>query len=618
MNDQAAERWHDALLAAALFALNPPAFGGVVLRSLPGPYRDAWLDYLDRCLPQEAPRRHIPLNISDDRLLGGLDLAATLEAGRPVVMRGVLAEADGGVVYLHMAERMKAGVAARLSGVLDRGEVQLERDGLTASDSARLGVVALDEGLEPEEKIAPGLGDRLAFHLDLNDLPYRLSGGLSGRLPPDDPVAPDQVAAAGQRITAVTIDDESIADLCGTALALGIASLRGSLLAVQAARAAAALRGASSVADEDVLLAARLVLAPRATRLPAAVEQAPEEEDMTEQADAPPPETPDVGNQAQTAPEQESQAQNPEDQPEADTMEIPEDLVLAAAAAAIPPNLLADLQLAAIKGQGRRPDATGRAGAATRASGRGRPIGCRPGLPGNGQRLNLVATLKSAAPWQRLRGGGVAGGGGAGRGRLQVRSEDFRITRYQHRRQTTTIFVVDASGSAALQRLAEAKGAVELLLADCYVRRDRVAMVAFRGRGADILLPPTRSLVRAKRRLAGLPGGGGTPLAAGLDRARELALSVLREGGTPVVVVLTDGRANVSRAGVGDRAVATEEAAGAARVLADCGCTNLVVDTAPRPRDSTRELASMMSARYLPLPHAGAAALSAVVREAGS
>ena len=100
-----------------------------------------------------------------------------------------------------------------------------------------------------------------------------------------------------------------------------------------------------------------------------------------------------------------------------------------------------------------------------------------------------------------------------------MRRDDFRMTRFQQRTRTTTIFVVDASGSSALNRLAEAKGAVELLLADCYVRRDQVALLAFRGKEAELLLPPTRSLVRAKRSLAGLPGGGGTPLAAGIDAA---------------------------------------------------------------------------------------------------
>jgi magnesium chelatase subunit D len=116
---------------------------------------------------------------------------------------------------------------------------------------------------------------------------------------------------------------------------------------------------------------------------------------------------------------------------------------------------------------------------------------------------------------------------------VEVRRDDFRVGRFEQRSQSTTIFVVDASGSSAFNRLAEAKGAVELLLADCYVRRDRVALLAFRGRGAELLLPPTRSLVRAKRSLAGLPGGGGTPLAAGIDAAAALADAVRRRGETP-------------------------------------------------------------------------------------
>ena len=156
-----------------------------------------------------------------------------------------------------------------------------------------------------------------------------------------------------------------------------------------------------------------------------------------------------------------------------------------------------------------------------------------------------------------------------------MRRDDFHITRYRERRETTTIFAVDASGSSALNRLAEAKGAVELLLADCYVRRDRVALLAFRGAGCELLLPPTRSLVRAKRGLAGLPGGGGTPLAAGIDAAAALADAVRRRGETAVVVLLTDGRANVGRNGTGGRERAMADAMSAARQLATMGLSVL-------------------------------------------
>ncbi|MEY6433996.1 VWA domain-containing protein, partial [Thioalkalicoccus limnaeus] len=236
---------------------------------------------------------------------------------------------------------------------------------------------------------------------------------------------------------------------------------------------------------------------------------------------------------------------------------------------------------------------------------------------GAGERMNVVETLRAAAPWQRIRRAERGrDGAGSERARVEVRAEDFRITRYKQRSETTTIFVVDASGSAALHRLAEAKGAVELLLADCYVRRDRVALIAFRGREAELLLPPTRSLVRAKRSLAGLPGGGGTPLAAGLDAALALADAVQRRGGTPVLILLTDGRANIARDGSGGRARAEEDALASARLVRVAELTALLVDTSPRPQERASRLAQEMGATYLPLPHADASILSRAVQAA--
>ncbi|MBK3398352.1 VWA domain-containing protein, partial [Methylobacterium ajmalii] len=239
---------------------------------------------------------------------------------------------------------------------------------------------------------------------------------------------------------------------------------------------------------------------------------------------------------------------------------------------------------------------------------RGRPVGARPGDPRRG-RLALIETLRAAAPWQRLRRGD-------GEARLRITADDLRIRRLVQRRETTTIFAVDASGSAALERLAEAKGAVEQLLAECYVRRDRVALVAFRGRGADLLLVPTRSLVRAKRALAALPGGGGTPLACGIEAAARLAATERRGGRSPVVLLLTDGRANIDRAGRPGRVQAGADALAAARALAAEGTRALVIDTAARPQDSARALAAAMRARYLALPQADAARLARAVREA--
>jgi magnesium chelatase subunit D len=286
-----------------------------------------------------------------------------------------------------------------------------------------------------------------------------------------------------------------------------------------------------------------------------------------------------------------------------------EEMVLTAAQAAIPPGLLAQLH-AGGGGRARTPS-VGRAGVLRHAMRRGRPAGMRRGEPRRGARLDVVETLRAAAPWQPLR---RQQGEDTSQALIAVRREDIRITRYKQRSQTTTIFVVDASGSAALHRLAEAKGAVELLLAECYVRRDQVALLAFRGHDADLLLPPTRSLVRAKRSLAGLPGGGGTPLAAGIDAAAALADVVRRRGDTPVIVFLTDGRANVARDGGHDRRQAEADARDAARTLRAAGFTSIMVDTSQRPQPRVRDLAQALDARYVPMPYADAAALSQAAR----
>jgi magnesium chelatase subunit D len=590
-DDQAAapDPWELAALAAALFAVDPVGTGGVALRALPGPVREQWLADTRELLPPGTPRRKIPLHVADGRLLGGLDLAATLRAGRPVAENGILAEADGGVVELAMAERVKGSPIAYLCAALDTGEIILERDGITLRSPARLGVIALDEGHDEDERVADALVDRLAFLLDLSPIGIREMGDL--------PYGPEEVAAARERLPSVTIGTAQVDALCGTALALGIHSIRASIQAVRVARIATALAGNYRVGDAEVTLAARLVLAPRATT----IHYLPAEEE------APPPEP--------EPPDQEGESEN---QPEPEKRDDPlADQVLEAAKAAIPRDLLDRLRLGQLRRS--RVRSTGKSGQVQQANMRGRPAGVRRGELRPGDRLSVIETLRAAAPWQRVRreerGRTATPTPGAGTApRIEVRKDDFRIQRFKHRSETTAIFVVDASGSSALHRLAEAKGAVELLLADCYVRRDRVALVAFRGRGAELLLPPTRSLVRTKRSLAGLPGGGGTPLAAGIEAGLALADGVKRRGGTPMLVLLTDGRANVARDGSGGRTKAGEEALTTARLVQAAGVAALLVDISPHPQPQARELAQAMGGVYLPLPHADASRLSAAVK----
>jgi magnesium chelatase subunit D len=581
---EAAElRGFDALHAAALLLVDPAGLGGAVLRAQAGPVRDAWLATLRSLMPTSMPLVRLPLHASEDRLLGGIDLPATLAAGRPVAQHGLLAAADGGLVLAAMAERMAGSTASHLAAALDIGAVRTERDGISALTPTRLAVVALDEALDDDTPLSPALADRLGLWVDLTALSVR-------DLPAAEADMAADVLAARGRVAEVQVPDKIIDALCAAALALGVGSARAAWLALRLARASAALRDRPLADADDAALAARLVLAPRATKRPPSEEEPAED---TPEPPAPPPDPPEGDNE--------------QDQPQDPLNGELQDQIVAAALAAIPAGLLA--RLASGERRRDRQSSVGKAGATSSSRLRGRPQGARRGAPHSGARLHLIETLRAAAPWQRLRRQ-LAGPGGP---RVLVRPDDFHIRRFEQRRNTTTIFALDASGSSALYRLGEAKGAVELLLAECYVRRDQVAVITFRGAGAELLLPPTRSLVRAKRGLAGLPGGGGTPLAAGIEAAVALADRVRRGGATPVVVVLTDGRANVGLDGQGGRVQAAQDALAAARRLRALGGHTLLIDTSVRAEPAALALAVAMGARYLALPQADAATLSRAV-----
>jgi magnesium chelatase subunit D len=579
MSAPASSAWEDADLAAALFAIDPIGLGGVVVRGGPGGARDRWTALVRARLSPGAPVRRVPLNIEDDRLLGGLDLPASLAAGRPVAQSGILAQSDGGVVILAMAERIEPAAAARIATALDTAQISVERDGLTLRLDARIGVIALDEGAAPEERPPQALLDRLAFHLDLT-----LVGAREAAVDSYDAGGIAQARAALADFGAA--DHAVIESLCAASLSVGVACVRAPLLTLRAARAHAALHGRSEVIAEDAAAAARLVLGPRARVRPA--EPAPQEAE-------PPPPDPDS-----TEPPEDRQDDTPSDAAKDD----PADRVIAALQAALPDDLLERVRL---EDRARASARSRGAGAAAKSAQRGRPVGSRPGALRAGARLNLVDTLRAAAPWQKLRGGGTDGG------RIQVRQDDLRIRRFVQQLQSTTIFVVDASGSAAFQRLGEAKGAVELLLAKAYVSRARVALIAFRGTGAELLLPPTRSLTRAKARLAELPGGGGTPLAAGVEAALALALAERARDHTPLIVLLTDGKANIARDGGPGRPRALEDAMAAARQVAESGVAAVFVDTSPRAQPDGDRLARAMGAAYAPLPYVDAAAMANLV-----
>jgi len=602
-------------LAALLLAVDARGLGGAVLDHPVHEQARLFASLVRSWLPRGAPLRRVPSSVTADRLYGGVDLASTLAAGRIVAERGVLAGADGGVLVIPMAERLNTSARTAVCEVLDHGEITVQREGIADRHAARVCAMLLDESVD-DELVHPALKDRLAFSV-------RFDGRTSEELEwmADEAEAhhfETIVQDARVRLSQVSVDDEWAAALCQTAEAFGVDSARATLFALRCARALAALDGRLMVTEKDAEKAAALVLAPRATRLPPPPPPEEDEEkgdeqqptEQPEQNDPEPPPPPPQMEQPPEPPEPPEQQDSDDDstQPTPDSGELLRDAVQAA----LPPNLLAQLVQNSSAGS-----MQGRVGEETPNMLRGRPRGARSGLPRGGARLHLLETLRAAAPWQRVRSRTAPPtGAGAPTPRVAVRREDFRIRRFVEKTGTTVLFVVDASGSSALYRLAEAKGAVELLLAETYARRDRVSLIAFRGQGTEVLLPPTRALARAKKVLAALPGGGGTPMAHAIDAAMEQAIATRRGGSSPLVVMMTDGRANIARDGTPGRKQAEQDALAAGARFASQHIPAMFVDTSPRGEVVARRLAEAMKARYILLPSADAKALGGLVKTA--
>lgn len=540
--------WDRGVLALTMLAIDPAGLGGAVIRARCGPVRDAFYESF-ATLAQPLLKLHPAMD--DDALFGGIDLTETLTRGTVVHRQGIFGR--DGTAVLSMAERCESTLAARLAMALDTQQLS--------------SLIALDEGAEPDEYTPAALRERLAFYVDLN-MPSSDIGLL-----PDAA----EIAHAREILRKVTVPDdihETLVGLCGK---LGIHSQRAPLFALRAARAHAAFEGRLSVNTHDIEIAAALCLAHRATTLPPPVEET--EPDSTQ------PES--------------------HDQTDSDTetdIGTLDDRIVDAMMAMLPDGLLDQFKPkgAISKGSG--------AGAKNRSNRRGRPKPSRPGRLSGRNRLDLIATLRTAAPWQKLRG--------AEKRRVKVTPSDFRIKQYEEKSDRLLIFAVDASGSAAMSRLAEAKGAIELLLADAYSRRDHVSLISFRGDSAEVLLPPTRSLVQTKKRLAALPGGGGTPLATGLIEALRMTHQARTHGMSPCIVLLTDGRANVALDGGANRARAASDAEQIARQIRASGAEAITLDLGNRPTQFLADLSAEMDGLYMPLPRANARRLSGAVSAA--
>jgi magnesium chelatase subunit D len=574
-------------LALLLLAVEP-RLRGVAFAGPAGSGKSALLHGLAALLPG-LPFEMLPLGSDEEALLGGLDLEATLARGARVVRHGLLARADRGLLAAEDCNLLPEGTVNLLLGALDAGEVRIEREGLSLRSPCRLRLVATFDPAEGPPRAH--LLDRIGLIVPLPRLaPAGARGEIVRRhLTPaadlweeDLDVLRDVVAVARASLGDIRLSETQARELANAAVALGVQGHRADLFAQLVARASAALALRDEVQREDLELAVRLVLLPRATQQPTA-----------------PPTDPPPATETPPESSQDTPPEPPAEPPADGDVELTEEVLTALAIDL--PDVLATLPFRSARG--------GRSGSRGSTDGtRGRHVTSMPGTPREG-RLDVIATLRAAARWQRLRPRGAR--------RVAVRAEDLRIKRFRDKAGALFLFAVDASGSMALNRMRQAKGAVHALLEKAYVNRDRVALMSFRGQGAELLMPPTGSVELLRRAVDQIPTGGGTPLAATLVAALEVAQQARRRGLQNVVLVLlTDARANVGLKA--DRAGVEDELRQLALLTAASGLKALVIDTQRSylSQGSAQKLASWLGGQYLYLPGASGATIAVAAQSA--
>ena len=539
-----------------------PSIGSIHIKGKFSPMREEYISKLLKLIDKKKTKKIYPSQSPSD-FNSSINIVRTLAERKPVFEQDFF-EDKSNIIILPMAEKIDKNLACFLKGKMENSKDKL--------------FVALDES-ENDEYVHENISQNITFFISVDEI--RLEELK------DFKINYRKVGAARKNLEKVVIKKDILSHLINCSDLLGITDSKIAYKALKTAKAICSLKEKLSVSRDDVNQAVSLVMIQKAKRIP-------EINDMDEQTQS-----------------KQSEEKNEESSPDQTNLEkelLNKEMLIESIKANLPKDLIE--QIIKNKLQTRQSGDSVGSGEKNKNFKFGRPLPSIGRKYSSDKKIDLISTLTKAIPWQKIRKKAIK----TNKKGLIFYPDDITIKQFDQKSERVLIFIVDSSGSNAIGRLAEAKGAVEILLSDAYAKRDNVALISFGGDDAKTLLPPTRSLVAAKKKLGALTGGGGTPLARGLLEANNLALSAKNRNIKPVLILLSDGKSNLGLNGEPNREIAMRDSLKIASTIKENGLTSIFIDTSKREQQVAKDLASNLNGKYFPLPKANSESISNTIK----